>query len=123
MGRHLLPHANLVFPRKPSESPKAHCVEEKLKKRQKIYQISHTEAEVRVNDYNPLLLLLWKASADIQFVSESSLALAHYVSGYVTKAERKHERNMAGSERVQDNLWSSVELWCMHVAFKGVWPL
>ena len=48
MGRRLLPHANLVFPRKPSESPKAHCVEEKLKKRQKIYQISHTEAEVRV---------------------------------------------------------------------------
>ena len=32
--------------------------------------------------------MLWKANMDIQFVAESSLALAHYVSGYVTKAER-----------------------------------
>ncbi len=38
----------------------------------------------------PLLLMLWKANIDIQFVAESSLALAHYVSGYVTKAERSN---------------------------------
>ena len=38
------------------------------------------ESETRVNDYNPLLLLLWKANIDIQFIAESSLALAHYVS-------------------------------------------
>ena len=43
-----------------------------------------------MNDYNPLLLLLLKANMDIQFVSESSLALAHYVTGYVTKAERSN---------------------------------
>jgi len=43
-----------------------------------------------VNDYNPLLLMLWKANIDIQFVAESSLALAHYVSGYVTKAEHSN---------------------------------
>ena len=82
---HVCYHVQIGFPRKPSESLKVHCVEEKLKKRQIFYQISLTEAEVRVNDYNPLLLLLWKANMDIQFVSESSLALAHYVSGYVTK--------------------------------------
>ena len=28
----------------------------------------------------------WKANIDVQFVSESSLALAHHVSGYVTKS-------------------------------------
>ena len=32
----------------------------------------------------------WKANIDIQFVAEASLALAHYVSGYVTKAERRN---------------------------------
>ena len=32
--------------------------------------------------------MLWQANIDIQFVAESSLALAHYVSGYITKAER-----------------------------------
>ena len=46
--------------------------------------------EVRVNDYNPLFLMLWKADIDIQYVAESSLALAHCVSGYVTKAEKSH---------------------------------
>ena len=46
-----------------------------------------SDVEVRVNDYNILLL---KANIDIQYVAESSLALAHYVSGYVTKAEKHH---------------------------------
>ena len=45
---------------------------------------------MRVNDYNPLLLMLWQANNDIQYVAESSLALAHYVSGYITKAERSN---------------------------------
>ena len=43
---------------------------------------------MRVNDYNPILLQLWKVNLDVQFVSEKSLALAHYVTGYVTKAEK-----------------------------------
>ena len=48
------------------------------------------ESEVHVNDYSPLLLLLWKASIDIQFVSESFLTLSQYVTSYVTKAEKSH---------------------------------
>ena len=44
---------------------------------------------MRLDDYNPLLLLLWKVNVDIQFVSEISLALANYVTGYVTKTEKK----------------------------------
>ena len=43
-----------------------------------------------MNDNNPLLLMLWKANIDIQFIAEASLALAQYVSGYVTKAERSN---------------------------------
>ena len=76
------------FPRKPCETAVLHCVEEKLKKHQKIYELKCCESEVRVNDYNPLILLLWKANINIQFVAESSLALSHYVTGYVTKAEK-----------------------------------
>ena len=45
---------------------------------------------MQVNDYNPTLLLLWKANFDIQFISENSHALAHYVTGYVTKPEKSH---------------------------------
>ena len=75
--------ANSISP----ESPVLHFVEEKLKKRQKIYELKCSESEVRVNNYNPLFLLLWKANIDIQFVAESSLALSHYVTGYGTKAD------------------------------------
>ena len=62
------------------ESAVIHCVEHSLKSRQKIYGLTRTELEIRVNDYNPLILMLWQANIDIQFVAESSLALAHYVS-------------------------------------------
>ena len=52
------------FPRTPQEKTVLHCVEEKLKKRQRIYELARSESKVRVNDYNPLLLLLWQAKAE-----------------------------------------------------------
>ena len=85
VGSVYLTNCRFGFPRKVSVSAKLNQVSECLKTKKRIYQ---SELEVRVNDYNPLLLLLWKANIDIQFVAESSLALAHYDSGYVTKAER-----------------------------------
>ena len=72
------------FPWIPCESAKLNPDTDSLKSRSKLYQLARAESETRVNDYNPLLLLLWKANIDIQFVAESSLALAHYISGYVT---------------------------------------
>ena len=75
------------------------------------------------DDYNPLLLLLWKANSDIQFVAESSLALAHYISGYVTKVEKSSMQEIW--QEVNDNksiysqLWS-FGVWCM---VYGVWSL
>ena len=100
----------LGFPRIPCESAKLNPVTDSLKSRSKIYQLARAESETRVNDYNPLLLLLWKANIDIQFVAESSLALAHYVSGYVTKAEKSNMQEIW--QEVSDNksiyswLWS-----------------
>ena len=81
-------------------------VEESLKSRNKIY----AEGEERVNVYNPLLLLLWKANIDIQFVSESTLALAQYVTGYMTKAEKSHMQEVwqeiSEQESSYKRLWS-----------------
>jgi len=79
-----------AFPRIEAEETSVNPVEESLKGRNKIYTLSRSAAEIRVNDYNPLLLLLWQANMDIQFIPESSLALANYVTGYVTKAEKSH---------------------------------
>ena len=97
------------FPRKPCETAVLLCVEEKLKKRQKIYELKRSESEVRVNDYNPLILLLWQANVDIQFVAESSLALSHYVTGYVTKAEKSSMQEMwqeiGESSSIYSRLW------------------
>ena len=75
------------FPRPVSDTAQLNPVQESLKSRNRIYNLARTEDKIRVNDYNPLLLMLWKAKIDIQFIAEASLALAHYVSGYVTKAE------------------------------------
>ena len=69
-------------------------VHDSLKSKSKIYALPRSENEIRVNDYNPILLLLWKANIDIQFISESSLALAQYVTGYITKAEKSHMQEL-----------------------------
>ena len=56
------------------------------------------------------MLLLWKANIDIQFVGESSLALAEYVSGYVTKAEKSNMQDIwqeiSDNKNVYSRLWS-----------------
>ena len=65
-------------------------VTESLKSCSKIYYLKRGENEVRVNDYNPLLLMLWRATMDLRYISEPSLAMTEYVSGYVTKAEKSN---------------------------------
>ena len=52
-----------------------------------IYKLPRSPKEIRINNYKPLVSL-WKANMDIKFIAESSLAIAQYVTGYVTKAER-----------------------------------
>jgi len=89
------------FPRLESEEARLNPVEESLKDRNKIYTLPRSTTEMRVNDYNPLLLLLWQANIDIQFVSESSLALANYVTGYVTKSHMQEIFNC--TERTQSS--------------------
>ena len=64
------------FPRQACESAKFNSVSDSLKSWKRIYQLPRGDTEVRVNDYNPLLLMLWQANIDIQYVAESSLALA-----------------------------------------------
>ena len=63
-----------------------------------------------MNDFTPLLLMLWKANIDIRFVAESPLALAHYVSGYVTKAERSNMQeiweDVSGNKSIYSRLRS-----------------
>ena len=109
-GNTFITRCRFGFPRQVCENPKLNSVQESLKSRRRIYELPRSESEVRVNDYNPLLLMLWKANMDIQFVAESSLALAHYVSGYVTKAERSNVQEIweevSESKSIYSRLWS-----------------
>ena len=109
-GNVFITRCKFGFPRIPCESAKLNPVTDSLKSRSKIYHLARAESETRVNDYNPLLLLLWKANIDIQFVAESSLALAHYVSGYVTKAEKSSMQEIwqevSDNKSIYSRLWS-----------------
>ena len=60
----------------------------------KLFKIPRSAQEIRIDNYNPVILLLWKANFDLQFVGESSLAVAQYVTGYVTKAERSNLQDL-----------------------------
>ena len=77
-----------AFPRELCDTATLNPVNECLKSRnKKIYLLPRADHKVQVDNYIPLLLLLWMANMDIQFIAEASLALAHYVSVYVTKDE------------------------------------
>ena len=75
-----------------------------------MYRLPRSPQEIRINNYNPLLLMLWKANIDIQFISESSLAVAQYVTGYVTKAEKSNMQEVwqevSSHQTVYSKLWS-----------------
>ena len=66
------------FPRSKRESAVINNVDSSCKKFQKICEIAQAPSEVRVNDYNPLLLLNWGANMDIQFVGDSPLTWICY---------------------------------------------
>ena len=115
-GNVFITRCKFGFPRIPCESTKLNPVTDSLKSCSKIYQLARVESETRVNDYNPLLLLLWKANIDIQFVAESSLALAHYVSGYVTKAEKSGMQEIW--QEVSDN--KSIHSWLWNFGVRSL---
>jgi hypothetical protein len=54
----------------------------------KLYNIKRSVEERYINDYNPILLLIWKANMDIQYIHEKSLVLNRYITCYVTKSEK-----------------------------------
>ena len=75
-----------------------------------MYRLPRSPEEIRINNYNPLLLMLWKANMDIQYIGESSLAIAQYVTGYVTKAEKSNMQDIwqevSSHQSLYRKLWS-----------------
>ena len=99
------------FPRQTRESANLLTVDECMKlSHRKMYNLPRSPEEIRINNYNPLLLMLWKANMDLQYVGESSLAIAQYVTGYVTKAEKSNMQDLwqevSSHSSIYSRLWS-----------------
>ena len=122
-GNTYITRCRFGFPWQPCETAKLNPVSDSLKSCSRIYQLKRSESETRVNDYNPLLLLLWKANIDIQFIAESSLALAHYVSGYVTKAEKSSMQDLwqqiSDNKSIYGRLWSFISITSMSMFIRS----
>ena len=112
-GSAYVTHCKFGFPREVVDETVLNNVEDSLKSRSKVYHLQRSLGEERVNDYNPLLLYLWKANLDIQYVADSSLALAHYVTAYVTKAEKSHMQELWEDISEQESLYK--KLWSFGV--------
>ncbi len=80
---------------------------DKSKTRQRVYDLPRKSEEARINDYNPLLLLLWKANVDVQ--PETTMALTGYITAYVTKAEKSAMQqefaDLASTGTLYSRLW------------------
>ena len=61
-----------------------------LKANSRLYDLPCKSNEVRINDYNPAILLAWEGNMDIQFIGEKSAILNWYCTKYTTKAEKSH---------------------------------
>ena len=99
------------FPRATCGSATLKAMAECVKGSQRqVYKLPRSPEEIRINNYNPLLLMLCKANMDIQFIAESTLAIAQYVTGYVTKAEKSNMQDLwqevSSHQSIYCKLWS-----------------
>ena len=103
------------FPRQECEKATLLTVEECIKQHhKKMYKLPRSAQDIRINNYNPVLLLLWKANIDLQFVGESSLAVAQYITGYVTKAERSNMQDLWQEVSSHSSIYSKLFLFGVH---------
>jgi len=81
------------FPRDPCQKTTLNSVKDYTSNNKKIYNLKRTENERYVNDYNPVILLLWEANIDIQFVNDPNGILNRYEYALMHKNSSSHESN------------------------------
>ena len=82
-------------------------MDECLKSTQRqIYKLPHSPQKIKINNY---IQMIWKANMDIQFIRDSSLTIAQYVTGYVTKAVKSIMQEVwqkvSSHQTVYSKLW------------------
>ena len=82
------------FPRSPCLKPVLHGEASSIAShktgfyKKRLYELQRKENLKCINDYNPILLYLWKGNVDIQFIGEKSESFVEYISWYATKAPK-----------------------------------
>ena len=66
-----------------------------------------------MNDYNPIILLLWEANVDIQFIRESSYVLDRYITAYITKGEKQATQEIWDNCHQNKNLRSCLKSYAL----------
>ena len=88
--------------------PRQECTTATLLSVDECMKLSHRK--IYTLPRSPLLLMLWKANMDLQFVGESTLVIANYVTGYITKAERCNMQDLwqevSSHTSIYSKLWS-----------------
>ena len=78
-----------------------------LKANSHLYDLPRKSNEVRINDYNPAILLAWEGNMDIQFIGEKSAILNWYCTNYTTKAEKSHRfDDITSTLSLASRLWN-----------------
>ena len=112
------------FPREVRSRAILHNVESSFASRKdksyqkRLYELPRNEHEVKVNDYNPELLYLWKGNMDIQFVCEKSTMLARYIGKYQSKSPRSSFDEFDAAQFVDKSKRSECYSRCMAVLKK-----
>lgn len=66
--------------------------------RKRLYHLQRTADEIKINDYNPALLLANQANIDVQYIGHLGSRLPYYITEYMTKHERSE----------QDQMWQDI---------------
>ena len=68
---------------------------------------------MNINDYNPILLLIWKGNMDIQYIHEKSMVLNKYITSYVTKSEKVASQSLWEEVNQNKSLRSSLKSFAL----------
>lgn len=82
-----------------------------LKAKFRLYDLPYKSTESNINDYVPILVMLWNGNMDVQFVGDYSTALATYILKYILKSEKTLEQNIL--ERALANESLTKKLWAL----------
>ena len=113
------PRCKFSFPREVRSKAILYDVATSIASRQsgsykhRLYELERTPAEVRVNDYNPVLLQVWEGNIDVQFIAEDSETLADYITKYATKGPKSNFDEFDASKMVDKSNFSKLLSYAM----------